>query len=235
MLIIAHRGSRESHHENTLASLREAIRIDADMIEFDVRLTKDNIPVLSHDLRLYGTKRRELALLRRYTYAELEERTRAGDHPLINLDEALAECFDKIYINIEIKEVSAVKPTLDVISRYATKKKDWDSIMISSFKPLALRAVRKLSPHVALGMLQYRNPLLFLAWHRVLSLSAVGFHRLYITTMALEAAKRLGLFTYVYTVNRHIAAMQLAERGIDGIVTDFPSKMLQQLDLKDKD
>ena len=45
---------------------------DADMIEFDIRLTRDHIPVLSHNLHLYGTRKRELALLRRYTLAELQ-------------------------------------------------------------------------------------------------------------------------------------------------------------------
>lgn len=229
MLIIAHRGAREEHHENTLASLRAAVEADADMIEFDVRLTKDKVPVLSHNLRLYGTRKRELALLRLHTLAELQERTAKSEHPLTTLDDALRECFGKIYLNIEIKELSAVSPTITVIQRHAPKKRDWDSILLSSFKPLALRAVRKNVPYAAISLLHYRNPLLFVGWHKVLNLSAVGFHRLYVSTVALEIAKRLGIFTYVYTVNREAAALLLEERGIDGVVTDYPAKMLGQL------
>ena len=49
MLIIGHRGSQGTKPENTVASLREAMHADADMIEFDIRLTRDRIPVLSHN------------------------------------------------------------------------------------------------------------------------------------------------------------------------------------------
>lgn len=229
MLIIGHRGSQGTMQENSVASLREAINADADMIEFDVRLTRDRIPVLSHNLRLYGTRKRELALLRRFTLAELQDRTSGSEHPITTLDAALKECFGKIYLNIEIKEKSAVGPTVEVITRHTKSKKDWDSLLISSFKPLALLAARRLVPHVSLGMLHYRNPLVFIAWHRPLRLSAVGFHRLYITTVALEAAKKLGLFSYAYTVNRKTAALKLADKGIDGIVTDYPERMRHEL------
>jgi glycerophosphoryl diester phosphodiesterase len=230
MLIIGHRGSQGTKPENTVASLREAINADADMIEFDIRLTRDRVPVLSHNLRLYGTRKRELALLRRYTLAELQRRTAGSEYPLTTLDMAMKECYGRIYLNVEIKEATAVGPTIDVISKYAKTERDWDSILISSFKPLALRAVRKRVTHVALGMLHHRNPLGFVGWHKILNLSAVGFHRLYVSTVALEVAKRLGLFTYAYTVNRMSAAEKLAQQGIDGIVTDYPAQMVKEFE-----
>ena len=227
MLIIGHRGSQGTKPENTVASLREAMHADADMIEFDIRLTRDRIPVLSHNLHLYGTRKRELAFLRRYTLAELQRRTAGSEYPITTLDMAMRECFGRIYLNIELKEASAVGPTLDVISKYAKTERDWDSLLFSSFKPLALRAIRRRVPHAALGMLHHRNPLGFVGWHKVLNLSAVGFHRLYINQIALEVAKRLGLFTYAYTVNRKNAAEKLAQQGIDGIVTDYPADMFK--------
>lgn len=47
--ICAHRGASDTHPENTLAAFREAIMLGAQMIEFDVALTKDGHPVLMHD------------------------------------------------------------------------------------------------------------------------------------------------------------------------------------------
>lgn len=47
--LCAHRGAMDTHPENTLAALREAIRVGAHMIEFDVRLTKDKELVVMHD------------------------------------------------------------------------------------------------------------------------------------------------------------------------------------------
>jgi len=47
--ICAHRGASGTHPENTLAALREAVRLGAHMVEFDLALTKDGHVVLMHD------------------------------------------------------------------------------------------------------------------------------------------------------------------------------------------
>ena len=47
--LCAHRGANATHPENTLAAFREAIRIGAHMLEFDVRLTRDGELVILHD------------------------------------------------------------------------------------------------------------------------------------------------------------------------------------------
>jgi len=53
--ICAHRGANETHPENTLAAFEEAIRLGAQMIEFDVQLTKDNKLVIMHDDKVNRT------------------------------------------------------------------------------------------------------------------------------------------------------------------------------------
>ncbi|MCK0146762.1 hypothetical protein MWU78_13985 [Arenibacter sp. F26102] len=53
--ICAHRGANETHPENTLAAFTEAIRLGAQMIEFDVRMTKDNQLVIMHDEKVNRT------------------------------------------------------------------------------------------------------------------------------------------------------------------------------------
>ena len=56
-LIIGHRGASAVAPENTIAAFREAIAAGADGIEFDVRLTRDGVPVIIHDNSLYRTAR----------------------------------------------------------------------------------------------------------------------------------------------------------------------------------
>ncbi|MFF3949294.1 glycerophosphodiester phosphodiesterase [Streptomyces sp. NPDC001902] len=56
-LAVAHRGDPYRHRENTLPSLRSALRAGADAVEMDVRLSRDGVPVLLHDptlKRLWG-------------------------------------------------------------------------------------------------------------------------------------------------------------------------------------
>ncbi|EKX63171.1 glycerophosphodiester phosphodiesterase family protein [Streptomyces ipomoeae 91-03] len=49
---VAHRGAPYRHRENTLDSLRCALELGADAVEFDVRTTRDGVPVLLHDSTL---------------------------------------------------------------------------------------------------------------------------------------------------------------------------------------
>lgn len=54
-LCIAHRGFSGEYLENSLEAIREAILIGADGIEFDIRFTRDGIPILMHDPTLEKT------------------------------------------------------------------------------------------------------------------------------------------------------------------------------------
>jgi len=59
MLIFAHRGLSSDYPENTLLAFKMAFQKNIDGVEFDVQLTKDNIPVVFHDFklnRIFGKK-----------------------------------------------------------------------------------------------------------------------------------------------------------------------------------
>lgn len=229
MLIIGHRGSAGTKPQNTIASLREALRVGVDIVEFDVRLTRDRIPVLHHDFHMYHTHKK-VDFIARHTLSELQKRTGGSEYPIVTLEQALNECFGKVIVNIEVKEVLAATRSLDVISGYIKKKSDWNQFVISSFKPLALLRIRKQAPLAKLAMLHNSRPLNFILWERQLRLTAVGFHRLHLNNFALEVASQLGMFTYVYTVNRPQAILQLQEKGLDGVVTDFPELIKRELE-----
>lgn len=49
---VAHRGAPYRVRENTIDSLRSALRLGADVVEIDVRPTRDGVPVLLHDATL---------------------------------------------------------------------------------------------------------------------------------------------------------------------------------------
>ena len=225
MLVIGHRGAGGEKPENSIAAIRACITSGADMIEFDVRVTRDRIPVLGHDFHMYRTNRK-IDFIARHTLTELTKRTAGSEHPTVTLDAALKETFGKILINIEVKEYRAITPVLDVLKQYLKKKSDWELVIFSSFNPLVLRKIRRRAPHASLAMLHYHNPLTFMAWQIPLRLSAVGFHRLHLSRFAIAVAKRLGVFTYVYTVNRPDSIQRLYQQGIDGFVTDYPTKFV---------
>lgn len=230
MLIIGHRGARGGGApENGLAGLRAGQAADADILEFDVRLTRDKIPVLIHDNFLLRTHH-SLSRIHNTTYSELDDRTRDSLNPIVTLDEVLAEFGGEILLNLEFKDRGSAKRIIPIVEKYIHKKSDWELFIFSSWFVSELRAIRKLSPYPQLAIVQKFNPLNFLFINKEIDLSAIGFHRLHVNPFTLAAAKKLGLFTYAYTVNRPQAAARLSAMGLDAIVTDQPSKMRAYFD-----
>ncbi|MYV57020.1 glycerophosphodiester phosphodiesterase [Streptomyces sp. SID3212] len=86
VVAVGHRGDPYRIRENTLPSLHSAFARGADAVEFDVRLTRDGVPVLLHDStleRLWDDERRLADLI----HDEVREHTGGG---VPTLAEALA-------------------------------------------------------------------------------------------------------------------------------------------------
>lgn len=122
--ICAHRGASDTHPENTLASFREAIRLGAHMIEFDVALTKDGQLVLLHDRTLDRTTDGK-GPLADVTLAELKKldagtwkNPRFKGERIPTLDEALAIMPENMWLNVHLKggAVLAEKVTKQIIA-----------------------------------------------------------------------------------------------------------------------
>lgn len=227
MLIIGHRGAAGLAHENTLESLRAGRDAGADILEFDVRLTRDGIPILGHDFHALRTHK-SLSIISRHTLKELRERFK--DNPVTTLEEVFDEFFGTILLNVEVKGRGSGQAAAELLEKqYIKKDSDWNNVLFSSFHGSELKAIRKVSAQANLSLLHLDNPFLFIAYQRSLRLTAVGFHRLYVNSFALDIAKRTGLFTYAYTVDRPQAAVILAQEGIEGVVTNHPDRILKEL------
>ncbi len=231
MLVIGHRGARGEQPENSIAALRAGVNSGADAIEFDIRVTRDGIPILSHDYLMYR-QHHKIDFIARHSLSELIKKTAGSDHPVMALETALEECLGRTLLIIDMKEYRAVTPVVTLLKKYLKHKKDWDMVVFSSFNPLILRKIKIKVPHAALALLHHRNPLNFIAWQIPLRLTAVGFHRTHLSSFGLKVAQKLGLFTYVYTVNRIGAAHILDAKGYDGIITDYPTQFVRELNRK---
>lgn len=113
-LITAHSGC-EGTCPNTIESIMAAIRSGADIVEIDVRATKDNIAILAHDESVdhprYGKR-----LLCELAYSELGRL----NPPVIRLDEALEIIRSSNRIaNLDLKEDAVTIPVLKAIGSNA--------------------------------------------------------------------------------------------------------------------
>lgn len=116
---VAHRGDPYRARENTVGSLRSALRRGADAVEIDVRLTRDGVPVLLHDetlTRLWERDRPLSAL----TAAEVRELT---DGRVPTLAEALAAT-DGHRVMVDLPGTPgarAVRRIVDVVREYGAR------------------------------------------------------------------------------------------------------------------
>jgi glycerophosphoryl diester phosphodiesterase len=228
MLIIGRANSAQINQGNTLEALNSSVQAGIDILELAIGLTKDNVPIVvhtPHDSKHHTS----LEVINRSTFRELFDRSK--ECPVVPLSQILDEFFGNVLLNIKLKGSGTGETVVRFLdSSYIKRKDDWDNLILSSFKWKELAAARRISSNVNLALLQSKNPFAFTVHYRRLKLAAVGFHRLYVNSFALEIAKRTGLFTYVYTVNRPGTAVKLAQKGIDGIVTDRPESILRELE-----
>lgn len=219
LLIIGHRGAAGLELENTLAAMHAGMRAGAAMLEFDVRLTSDGVPVIIHDASTLRTHHKHINI-GHTTLIELQAATKAA--PIPTLEEVLDEFFGKVKLNIELKGKDSGEAAVKLVLPYIKQPQDWNHVIFTSFHTNELVAARRASDEAPLGMLNWHNPFAFVAHEKRLRLSAVGFHKLVVNPLAIAIAKKRGLFTYAYTVNRVATARLLAKEGIEGIVTNRP-------------
>lgn len=225
MLIIGHRGAAGLAPENTLASIKAGIAAGVDILELDIYITRDRQAVLIDDKILARTHELQVPV-RTFSFQQLDE-FYPGHHPIL-LSSILDMHFGNILLNIELKSRGGGQVVADLLmSHIGNKHSLWDNVIVSSHKPAELIAARKVSRFVNLALLHELNSFAYIRYHRSLQFTAVGFHRLHINPLALEIAKKAGIFTYAYTVNRPKAAKRLDRLGIDGVVTDRPDILIE--------
>ena len=107
--LCAHRGASDTHPENTLAAFREAIRLGAQMIEFDVALSKDGQLILMHDATVDRTTNGK-GPVSELMLAELKKLDAGSwkggqfkNERTPTLDEALAIMPDNMWLNVHLK------------------------------------------------------------------------------------------------------------------------------------
>jgi glycerophosphoryl diester phosphodiesterase len=102
MLIIAHRGHSAGHPENSPAAFAAAIACGADLIETDVRLTRDGVAVCCHDPDLQRLAGKPLVIAES-AHPELAAALLSVDRQLMTLDAVLAIAHTRARVMLDVK------------------------------------------------------------------------------------------------------------------------------------
>jgi glycerophosphoryl diester phosphodiesterase len=221
MLILSHRGYHAQAPENTLAAFEAAIALGVDGIETDIRLSRDNIPILFHD-RLTPNGRPVSAL----TQAELSDLV---GYIVPTLEDALSLPLDgsnHFLWNLEIKTPDVLNLTLEILGQDCAARR----ILVTSFwHPLILEISRRVN--VECGLLIAHRPMDFQfrpSWipdHP--SISTLVYHYDTLDPVLVLQSRDCGLRTFVYGAQTLQDHQQLAQWQVDGIITDRPEFALK--------
>ncbi|HNT23445.1 MAG TPA: glycerophosphodiester phosphodiesterase family protein [Anaerolineales bacterium] len=238
--IFAHRGASAYAPENTLAAFRLAVEQKADAIELDTKLTADGHVIVIHDQTLERTTNGQ-GIVIQTPLAALRE-LEAGSHfdaafkgeKLPTLDEVFETVGRKIFINIEIANYASMTDKLpEKVTELVKKFGLTQSVMFSSFNPLALRRAHRQLPEIPLGLLTVAGK--SGTWARGwLGKLLVPYQALHpekgdATPALIQGAHKQGKRVNVYTVNLRSDLEHLFTIGIDGVFTDDPPLAQQAL------
>jgi glycerophosphoryl diester phosphodiesterase len=218
MAIQAHRGCPDAAsgiRENTLEAFYRARQVGADGVELDVRMTSDGALAIHHDPVIHGLG----------TICELT----AGELPLfVPLLPAALEACEGLTVNIEIKNLPG-EPGFDPTDQVSKEVADLvvasgrrSNVVISSFWPDTLEAVRDAHPDLATG-------LLLASWfdpaEGVTSAVDRGCTALHpyvdlVSAALVDQAHVAGLTVATWTVNDRSRLQAMVAAGVDTVITD---------------
>ncbi|MFC1729085.1 glycerophosphodiester phosphodiesterase [candidate division KSB1 bacterium] len=236
--IVAHRGASGEAPENTIAAIRKAVDYESDRIEIDVQQTRDGRVVVLHDTTLDRTTD-GTGPVNRFNYDELkpldagswfDTEFRGERIPL--LEEVLELVKAGTGIIIELKSGSQLYPDIE--------KKVWsiiqyfkleESTVISSSRVTVLNTLKSVAPDAKLGKIITPKEL----WRSLFQDGSLMFkqglinhikelhpHWSFVDNQFMEWAKSHDLSVIPWTVNKERKMRAMIDRGVHGIITDFP-------------
>lgn len=247
--VMAHRGASAEYPENTIPAFRAAAESGADYIELDVHCTRDGEVVVVHDERLSRIASDD-RLISEMTFAELGAVDAAFNFSptgngtpfrgrgirLPKLSEVLGSWPTMRFV-IEFKpnDAAIADATLEVVRQTRMERR----VLFASEHLTPIARVRAIAPQiptnlpaaeivsfvqsVSTGAFSYTvtgDALQIPPEHQGIRLA---------TRETVAAAHRNGLEVHLWTINEQAEMEQMLSLGVDGIITDYPGRLLALL------
>lgn len=233
--IIAHRGSKGTHPENTLEAIKEAVRVGSDGIELDIHLSLDKELIVIHDETIDRTTNGN-GSVQHLTLAELKQFD-AGSWYSYEYSHCRIPTLQEIFcfleevdyeglVNIELKTDKFSYPGIEEKVVAFVAEKNWPfTIEYSSFNYQTLIQLKALDDSCKIALLFEKTGgnVAFLSpdipinmWHPKLS-----WFRRNSLFRVLEKPVR------VWTVNKSEDLQFCFRKQVAGVITDYPQKALE--------
>lgn len=249
-LIIAHRGASALAPENTLAAIQKAIEDKADGIEFDVRITKDGVPVVFHDAILERIANQKISVsslscekLQTFdvgSWFNQKNPKKANQTYAAETVPTLARLLDflkdyKGLLYVELKgEAGEIAALTEAVCNLIGQSEMFPQVIIKSFQLEAIALAKKILPNVRTAALfEPKMSEFFLGKQSLLIDKAAKFgadelslHYSLATKKLVQEAKDRGFPVIIWTVDRKIWVKRALNLGNKALITNNPAKLL---------
>lgn len=250
-LILGHRGASTVAPENTLAAFSRAIRDGADGIEFDVRLSRDQVPVVIHDatLKRTGLTDRLVCELTAAELCKINVGRWFAEHPQTGAQSfageklpTLAQAFELFSANtgvlyIEMKcDAGAGAALAAEIARLSRKSGMANRVVVESFDLDAIAEVKRIDTGIRTAALfepKLSRPISTVRRLKLVDLALdvgaeeIALHHTLAGARVIEKAKREGLEIVVWTVDDPKWITRASALGIKALIANDPALMVR--------
>lgn len=211
-LIFGHRGYPAKFPENSLSGFSYAIDHAIDGLEFDVHLTKDNIPVIMHDEKINRTTNGR-GKIRQYNFDELQQFQLSNGETIPSLEQLLQLVAQRrVYLNLEFKTDRVHYTNIEEI--VLDMVRDYDlvyPVIYSSFSLQTLKNAYRVDAHQQYCLLSDH------VLHQPQRLAQIA----HLSGVHLKYYQNLpNLEERIWTVDDPQKMKQLFEKRVAGIITD---------------
>ena len=228
---IAHRGASAYAQENSPTAMRKASELGSDMVEVDVRLTADRVPVIAHDenlKRVFGVS----GTVSEFTYDELVSLTPADREPIMTFEQLISFCRSLhmgLYLDIKQIGLDTGRSMLDAVKKHGML----DSVIFASFRGDWLAEIKHYEP-------QAMTSILFSSTHvdPVAQARAIGCDYVHpcweyfdaphtlLEGQWMDTVRSAGLGVICWHEERPQVIRALQNLGVNGICSDEPELLL---------
>jgi glycerophosphoryl diester phosphodiesterase len=219
-MLIGHRGCSTSFPENTMIAFRNVI---PRVIEFDVRKTKDNVPIVLHDNTLDRTTTFS-GNVKDFTLSELNKVSiRNSSEKIPTLNQVLDEFKDEYIYDIEIKTCDTACLVVDAIQK---SNIPYENFIVTSFKWGEIEKIREIDDKIPTGLISIIRPAKTIRKAFEIGCKIVVLNHRLVSREIVEYATDRGIAVFAYTVNDLTDIKNLLSYGVKAIITDNPNIQL---------
>ncbi|HEY8188058.1 MAG TPA: glycerophosphodiester phosphodiesterase family protein [Pyrinomonadaceae bacterium] len=248
-LILGHRGASAVTPENTLAAFSRAMHDGADGIEFDVRLSRDQLPVVIHDATLKRTGLIDRAV-GDLTTAELAEvdvgswfaggtraQSFATEHvpTLAQVFELFSQNSGVLYVEMKCNAEEGAALAAAVVNEIKDPRIA-NRVVVESFELEAIAEVKRIDAGIRTAALfepRLSKPIASVRRLKMIDLALaagadeIALHHTLVSQHIIDKAKQEGLETVIWTVDDPQWISRCRVLGIKALITNDPATMVQ--------